>query len=144
MNKMATIAMLVGGAILNATTFVRGSYLAKYLSGNDASNILFERETHDKALEKYQRDYERYHEKRQKYLDWEDENRRSNAIASQKIANTDEALKYYNRTHPDENLLSELSQFSDYYKPSKTQKMGEMVYVGGGMLALEYLASRWF
>ena len=31
---MATIAMMVGGAILNATTFVGGSYLAKYLSGD--------------------------------------------------------------------------------------------------------------
>ena len=44
---MATIAMMVGGAVLNATTFVGGSYLARYLSG---SNHDAERKRHDKAL----------------------------------------------------------------------------------------------
>ena len=34
---MATIAVMIGGAILNATTFIGGSYLAKYFSGDDAS-----------------------------------------------------------------------------------------------------------
>ena len=29
---MASIALMIGGAIINATTFVSGSYLAKYLS----------------------------------------------------------------------------------------------------------------
>ena len=95
----STVAMLVGGAILNTTTFVGGSYLAKYLSGNDAKDILYEKERHDKALEKYQKDYAAYQEKRQKFLNWENENRRNNAIASKNFANTDEALKYYNRTH---------------------------------------------
>ena len=82
--------------------------------------------------------------KRQKFLDWEDEKRRDNAIAYRNFANTDEALKYYNKTHEDENLSDEPQQFSDYYRPSKNQKMGEIVYVGGGMVALGYLASRWF
>ena len=27
---MATVAIMLGGAILNATTFIGGSYLAKY------------------------------------------------------------------------------------------------------------------
>ena len=57
LKKMAIIAMMAGGAILNATTFVGGSYLAKYLSGDDAKDALFEKETHDKALSKYQKDY---------------------------------------------------------------------------------------
>ena len=142
---MATaVAMMVGGAILNATTFVGGSYLAKYLSGNDAKYVLYEKKRHDKALEKYQKDYAAYQEKRQNFLDLEDENRRNNAIAARNFANTDEALKYYNRTHEDEHLFDEPPVFSDYYRPSKNQKMGEIVYVGGGMMALGYLASRWF
>ena len=142
---MATaVAMMVGGAVLNATTFVGGSYLAQYLSGNDAKDILYEKERHDKALEKYQKDYAAYQEKRRKFLDWEDENRCNNAIASRNFANTDEALKYYNKTHEDENLSDKPPQFSDYYRPPKNQKVGEMVYVGGGMMALGYIASRWF
>ena len=61
---MATVAMMLGGAILNATTFIGGSYLAKYFSGDDAS---IEKKRH-KALEKYQKDYAEYQENRQKYL----------------------------------------------------------------------------
>ena len=34
---MASIALMIGGAIINATTFVGGSYLAKYLSGHSDS-----------------------------------------------------------------------------------------------------------
>ena len=45
--------------------------------------------------------------------------------------------------HEDDHLASEPLQFGDY-KPSKVQKMGQMVYAGGGMMALGYLASRWF
>ena len=71
------------------------------------------------TLQKYQKDYAAYEEKRKKFLDWEDENRSSNAIASRNFANTDEALNYYNRMHEDEHLASEPPQFGDYYKPSK-------------------------
>ena len=64
---MASIAIMLGGAVLNASTFIGGSYLAKYLSGTKTDQ---ERRRHDKALEKYQRDYAIYHENRQKLLDW--------------------------------------------------------------------------
>ena len=33
-NKMASIAIMIGGALINATAFVVGSYLAEYLSGD--------------------------------------------------------------------------------------------------------------
>ena len=48
---------MLGGAVLNASTFIGGSYLAKYLSGTKTDQ---ERRRHDKALEKYQRDYAKY------------------------------------------------------------------------------------
>ena len=51
---MASIAIMLGGAVLNASTFIGGSYLAKYLSGTETDQ---ERRRHDKALERYQRDY---------------------------------------------------------------------------------------
>ena len=35
---MASIALMIGGAIINATTFVGGSYLTKYLSGSSDSD----------------------------------------------------------------------------------------------------------
>ena len=53
------------------------------------------------------------------------------------------SLKLYNRTHPDENLEVNEPIFPDYYRPSNDQKIGEILYVGGGMLSLGYLASKW-
>ena len=50
---MASMAIILGGAVLNATTFIGGSYLAKYLFGGDGDR---ERVRHDKALEKCQED----------------------------------------------------------------------------------------
>ena len=47
---MASAALMIGGAILNATTFVGGSYLAKYLPGTNTDE---ERVRHDKAMEQY-------------------------------------------------------------------------------------------
>ena len=53
MNKMASIAIMIGGALINATALVGGSYLAKYLSGDQ--NIVKEKKKkrHDLAVEKY-------------------------------------------------------------------------------------------
>ena len=115
---MASIAIMLGGAVLNASTFIGGSYLAKYLSGSKTDQ---ERRRHDKALEKYQKDYAKYQENRQKLLDWQEQNRHEDAKASRNFENTDEALKLYNKFHPDENMQINEPVFSDYYRPSKDQ-----------------------
>ena len=136
---MATVAMMLGGAVLNATTFIGGSFLAKYFSGDD---LLAEKKRHDIALEKYQKDYAKYQESREKLLDWQEQNRENNAIASQNFEDTDEALELYNRTHPDENLNLTEPVFSDYYRPSKNQNTYEMIYVAGGMTLVSFIATR--
>ena len=130
---------MLGGAVLNATTFIGGSYLAKYFSGDDS---LAEKKRHDIALEKYQKDYAKYQENREKLLDWQEQNRENNAIASQNVKDTDEALKLYNRTQPDKNLNLTEPVFSDYYRSSKNQKTYEMIYVAGGMTIVSFIATR--
>ena len=57
--------------------------------------------------------------------------------AQKNIAGTDAALKLYNET-------LEEPKFSRYYQPSDDQKTGEMMYVGGGMLAMAYSAKKYF
>ena len=109
---MATIAMMLGGAVLNATAFVGGSYLAKYLSGGGASDT--EKIRHDKALEKYQKDYSEYQEKRQKLIDWKIKKKDEKYQASKNLSKTDEALELYSETHE--------PKFSDYYRPSDQSK----------------------
>ena len=117
---MATMAVMLGGAIFNATIFIGGSYLAKCFSGDDASA---EKKRHDKALEKYQKDYAKNQENREKLFDWQEQNRRNNAIASQNFEDPDEALKLFNRTHPDEDLNLTEPDFSDFCRPSKIRRL---------------------
>ena len=140
---MASIAIMIGGAILNATTFVGGSYLAKYMSG---SNVDSEKKRHDLALEKYERDYQVWQKGRQRVMDWYSQRRDKEEIAAHDMGNTDEALKLYNRVHeavdqPQISLGKEPS-WGEYYKPSSSQKTGEIMYVAGGMLGVVNLASK--
>ena len=51
---MASIAMMIGGAVLNAAAFTGGNYLAKVLAGDHGKAALDEKTRHDKALEAYQ------------------------------------------------------------------------------------------
>ena len=135
---MASIALMIGGAITNATTFVGGSYLAKYLSGSSDSDE--EKKRHDLAVEKYQKEYEEYEENRAKLNDWIMTNDRIKDEAKENFKNTDYALKLYNKIHQDDLSLRE-PQFSDFYQPSAQQKQGEIIYVGASALAIGFAAS---
>ena len=134
---MASIALMIGGAIINATTFVGGSYLAKYLSGSSDSDE--EKKRHDLAVEKYQKEYEEYEENRAKLNDWIMTNDRIKDEAKENFKNTDYALKLY-KIHQDDLNLRE-PQFSDFYQPSAQQKQGEIIYVGASALAIGFAAS---
>ena len=135
---MASIALMIGGAIINATTFVGGSYLAKYLSGSSDSDE--EKKRHDLAVEKYQKEYEEYEENRAKLNDWIMTNDRIKDEAKENFKNTDYALKLYNKIHQDDLSLRE-PQFYDFYQPSAQQKQGEIIYVGASALAIGFAAS---
>ena len=67
--KMASLAIMIGGALINATAFVGGSYIAKYLIG-EQNSAEEENKIHDLAVEKYHAAYEKHQENRTKLLDW--------------------------------------------------------------------------
>ena len=48
---MASIAIMIGGAVLNAAAFTGGNYLAKYIAGDSGQAALAEKTRFDKALE---------------------------------------------------------------------------------------------
>jgi len=55
----ATIAIMIGVAVLNATAFIRGNCLARALGWGDKA-ALEEKKRHNKALEDYQAAYAKY------------------------------------------------------------------------------------
>ena len=138
---MASIAIVIGGAALNATSFIGGNYLVRYLSGDDKAQAEKERVRNDHALEKYNEAVERFREGQEKLQDFIGENDRLKHQTSQNLVNVYNALKLYNQTDNEKIALKE-PQMSDYYSPSSQQKAAEIMYVGGGALVLGYTASR--
>ena len=140
---MASIAMIIGGAVLNAAAFTGGNYLAKYIAGDSGQAALDEKTRHDKAIEAYDAAMDEYNRERTQLLDWVETNREIKAQANQNFTNTDYAFKLYNQAHPDYKLsMPTEPKFSDMYQPSELQKQGELLFVGGGALALGYAAFR--
>ena len=139
---MASIAMMVGGAILNAAAFTGGNYLAKYLSGDCGKAAMDEKIRHDKTLEAYQAAYAKYQKDRTERLDWIAENDRTKDQARHNFQETDQALAYYNQTHMAKVALPKEPQFSDFYKPSPQKKQGELLFIGASTIALGYAAFR--
>lgn len=137
---MASIAVtMVLGAVLNATAFTGSMYLAKSLDKNHGDD---EKIRHDKALEAYQQAMGDFEKKRQAYQDWLTKEYTDKKLADENLDSTDQAFVLYKKAHPNLSFNNQEPQFSDYYKKSKKQKQYEMVYVGGGMLAGGYLASK--
>jgi len=134
---MATIALMLGGAVLNATAFIGGSYLAKALSGDDTERI-----RHDKALEKYQHDMGEWQRQQKLYQDWLNEQYLDKKQADENLQSTDQAFILYNKAHPS-SRLQDKPNFKNYYSPSEKQKQYELLYVGGGMLGTGYLVSKY-
>ena len=65
--KMASVAMLIGGALANALAFTGSSFLFHRLS---ADNIDVERKRHDLAIEKLQAAQIEWVHKRQERIDF--------------------------------------------------------------------------
>ena len=89
--------------MLNAAAFTGGSYLARYLSGNDQDE---ERKRHDLAIEKYEKDYNEWKKRMARAEQWKEEQEENKEQAARKFKSTDEAFRYYAQTHPDEDLTA--------------------------------------
>jgi len=135
---MVSIAIMIGGALLNATAFIGGNYLARVLGGGDKA-ALEEKTRHDKALKDYQAAYAKYTRDWTQLLDWIATNAQTKEQAKQNMTNMDYAFKLYNQVHPDEQMVPPKEpKFSDFYQPSELQKNGELAFVGAWALALGY------
>ena len=139
---MASIAFMVGEAVLNTAAFIGGNYLAMALGGGDKA-ALEEKVRHDKALEEYQAAYAKYERERTKLLDWIATNGQIKAETKRNFTNTDYAFKLFNQAHHDKQMIPPKDpKFSDLHQPSEQQKNGELMFVGAGALALGYAAFR--
>ena len=138
----SAVAMMIGGAILNAAAFTGGNYLERYLSGDNDQAALDEKIRHDKVLQQYQAAYEKWQKDRTELFDWVAEQDREKNKAIDDFQTTDQALALYNQTNRVKVALRKEPEFSDLYKPSEQQKNSELLFIGAGMLAIGFAVFR--
>ena len=90
---MASLAMLVGGALVNALAFSVSNFLFSMLRDPGADE---ERKRHDKALEQLQSAQAEWSRKRAERLDWINEELRRQGHAVRTFRDVDEAIRQYN------------------------------------------------
>ena len=134
---MASVAMLVGGALVNALAFSGSNYLFSMLR---SSGVDEERKRHDEAIEQLQQAQADWSRRRTERLDWINEELRRQGHAVQTFRNVDAAIREYAQVFGEakSNKLDPLGpepQLSDFYQPSSDQKAREIAFVVLGMAA---------
>ena len=137
---MATLAVMIGGAAINALAFSGSNYLFSKLSDYGEA----ERKRHDLAMEDFQKARDEWNKERVKRLDFINKRLREQQDARQTISNLEDGNREYYRVFgrkikplPKEPVLT------DYYHPSKSQKKGEIAFIIGGTTLVSYLAFRY-
>jgi hypothetical protein len=139
---MASVAVLVGGAIVNALAFSGSNYLFSMLS---SSGVDEERKRHDLAVEQLQAAQTEWSRKRTERLDWINEELRRQNHAVQTFRDVDAAIREYSQVFGEAKSktfdpLGPEPQLSDFYTPSNDQKDREIVFVILGMAATGLVA----
>ena len=144
---IASIAMMAGGAIVNALAFSGSNYLFSKLDKGDRGDTLEEQKRHDKAMEQLQTAQAEWSQKRTERLEWINKKLREQHQAVQDFHDAEAAWREYILI-TGENLdpLEPEPQLSDFYTPSSAQKDREISFVIGGMvvtgLVTYYIARR--
>ena len=139
---MASIAMLLGGAAVNALAFSGSNYLFSMLR---SSGVDEERRRHDKAVEQLQAAHEQWSKQRTERLDWINEELRRQGHAVQTFHDVDMAIREYARVteHNLDNTFGVMGsepQITDFYTPSGDQKNREIAFVVVGLAATGLVA----
>ena len=144
---IASIAMMVGGAVVNALAFSGSNYYFSKLEKEDRGDTVEEQKRHDKAMEQLQTAQAEWSERRTERLDWIKKKLREQHQAVQDFHDADAAWREYTRITGE--ILDPLEpepQLSDFYTPSSAQKDREISFVIGGMvvtgLVTYYIARR--
>ena len=129
---MASIALLVGGALVNALAFSGSNFLFSKLRGKGVDE---ERKRHDKAVEQLQAARDEWSRKRTKHLDWINGELRRQGHAMQTFRDVDGAIRQYNLVSNKTFTLGlePEPELSDFYLPSPEQRDREIAFVVVGL-----------
>ena len=136
---MATVALLVGGAIVNALAFSGSNYLFSTLSSHRAAEERNEEQKrHDLAVEKTQEAQAAWNKRQTERLNWINEQLRRQGVAEQNFRDADAAFREYERVTGKTLAPDPYPQLSDFYTPSNDQKDRELIFIALGMAAIGF------
>ena len=131
---MASVAMLIGGALANALAFTGSSYLFHRLSKDSIDK---ERKRHDAVIEKLQAVQIEWAHKRQQRIDFINNQLRLERKAETKFTELNDAMRDYHEVFghklpplPREPVLS------DYYTPTDKQHFRELGFIVLSMIGI--------
>ena len=125
--KMVSIAMLIGGALVNALAFTGNSYMFSRLSKD---SIDVERKWHDMVIEQLQKVRVEWVKKWQEQIDFINKQLRLERKAETRFTELNDAVREYHEVFGHE--LSPLPQklvLSDIYTPSNEQHDRELAFI---------------
>ena len=134
----SAVAMMVGGAVVNALAFSGGNYLFLHMGSIDAEA---ERKRHDKAMEQLEEATTAWNEKRTERLDFINQQLKKEHHAMNEFDDADTAMNnYFYITGKQLQALPPKPTISDFYTPSDDQKNREIAFVIGGMALTGFVA----
>ena len=132
---MASIAMMIGGALVNALAFSGSNFLFSSLSKN---KIDAERKRHDKAVEEMQKAQIEWSEKRQKRFDYINNEIMKENKAEKRFGDLNTTMQQYfiitGKWLPE---LPSKPVLSDFYTPSDNHKYRELAFVTASMVTID-------
>ncbi len=127
---MASIAMMIGGAVVNALAFSGSNFLFSSLGGGEE-----ERKRHDKAIEQLNEAHEAWVKRRTQRQDWEHEQLLKSQQARDNYRRGEIAsATAYHATEPP--TAGKEPVLGDFYTPSEEQKDREIGFIVAGTTVL--------
>ena len=131
---MASVTILIGGALANALAFTGSSYLFHRLS---ADNIDAERKRHDAAIEALQKAQIEWTHKHQERIDFINKQLRLKQKAEVKFIELNDAMREYHEVFGHElPPLPREPVLRDFYTPSDEQHYRELGFIALSMIGI--------
>jgi len=135
---MASVALMIGGALVNALAFTGSNFLFSKLGKNNDANI--ERKRHDIAVEQLEAAQTKWSQQRTQRLDFINDELQKEHHSVQTFNDVDQAMKQYFYLTGKKLPVETEPQLSDFYTPSPDQKDREMLFVVVGMGVTGFIA----
>ena len=131
---MASVVMLIGGALVNALAFTGSSYLFHRLS---ADNNDAERKRHDAAIEPLQATQIEWAHKRQQQINFINNQLRLERKSETKFTELNDAMREYHEVFGHElPPLPRKPVLSDFYTPTDEQHHRELGFIALSMIGI--------